>query len=122
MDSEWFYSMVLDLITFSLLVIGWFCAQIQFLQTELFSSLCKPIFPVNTMLFLEASLGGSSSPASIYSIPRYCVFLGAGLICFCSYFPPCKSCQEAELYSAHLTYRGLNNAMKDVSSSNTEKQ
>lgn len=74
MDFEWFYGVFLDLTTFSPLVIGWFCAQIMFSQTELFNSLCKLIFPVNTILLLESSPGRTSPPAPIYCVPRYYVF------------------------------------------------
>lgn len=120
MYSEWFYGMFLDLTTFSPLVTGWFYAQIQFLQTELFSSSRKLIFPVNTILILETSLGRNSSPAPIYSIPRHYVFPGAAFFCFYLYFCPCKRCQEAEVYPTYFTYRGPNNAVKDISASNTK--
>lgn len=112
--------MFLDLIMFSPLVITWFCAQIQFLQTELFSSLCKLIFPVNTILLLEFSPEKNSSPAPIYSIPRYHFSLAATPSCFYLYFPPYKRHQEAELYPTHFTYHGLNSAVKNFVASNTK--
>lgn len=80
MDSEWCYSITLDLITFCPYDLCWFRAQIQFLQTELFSSLCKITFPVNRTLLMEPSLERISSPAPIHFIPRCCVTLGEGVL------------------------------------------
>lgn len=92
-----------------------FCAQIQFLHTEIFSSLCKITFPVNKILLMEHSLERTLSPAPIHFIPRPCVICAGFLLLFV--LSSLWGWQEAKPCPSHLAHHGLSEAMKDVSAS-----